>query len=198
MTDPAPFEDVNEAAGVEWEAETTPYQRVREVIAHTYDPVSADELAAEARTSPKTARKHLDALAEEGFVATGTGENGATLYHRSPESLVMEEAASINARVSTDELLDRIEEMREQIRGFRAEYGAESPEELAVDRANRDLAGGSGEGREGDPDTERVDPDAIREWKTTRRNLAFATAALSIANAREYVADRPDANPSTS
>ena len=30
-------------------------------------------------------------------------------------------------------------------------------------------------------------PETIREWKTLRRNLAFANAALSIGNAEQFV-----------
>lgn len=34
-----------------------------------------------------------------------------------------------------------------------------------------------------------VDPETIREWKTLRRNLAFANAALSIGHAEQFVDD---------
>jgi hypothetical protein len=61
---PDEFDDVNEAVGEEWEAETTPYERIRRVIAHTYAPVSADTVASDSRTSPKTARKHPDDTSE--------------------------------------------------------------------------------------------------------------------------------------
>ena len=177
---PDAFEDVNEAVGEEWEAETTPYGRVREVIATVYEPLSAETVAERARTSPKTARKHLQALADEGFVATEPGERGGTAYRRSAESLVVEQAAEILAEVSVDELVDRIAEMRESIRAFREEYGVESPEELAIEGANETLS-------ETTPDRDGIDAEALREWRTTRRNLAFANAALSIANAERFV-----------
>jgi len=177
---PEEFADINEAVGTDWEAETTPYERVREVISRAYTPLSADTVAEDARTSPKTARKHLNALADEGYVATDTGENGGTYYRRSPESLVVEQAADILGHVSTDELRGRVSEMRERISDFQAEYGVESPEELVVDRTNRALS-------EAASDHEELDSDAIREWQTTRRNLAFANAALSIANAERFV-----------
>lgn len=171
---------VNEAVGSEWEAETTPYERVRETISHTYSPVSADVVAETARTSPKTARKHLDALADEGFVTTEPGENGGTTYRRSPESLVVEQAAEILEHVSTDELIDQVAEMRERINDFQAEYGVDSPEELVVERTNQTLS-------ESAADQEDLDAKTIRDWQTTRRNLAFANAALSIANAERFV-----------
>ena len=183
MTDPGEpeaFDDVNQAVRDEWTGETTPYERIREVISRTYTPTDAETLADEACTSPKTARKHLNTLADDVFVATETGANGATLYRRSAESLVVEQAGDILSQVSTEELRERIAEMREQLTNFQREYGVESPEELAIDRTNQ-LLDESGDGG-GEPDDE-----TIREWKTTRRNLAFANAALSIANARRFV-----------
>lgn len=183
MTDsaaPGQFDNVNEAVGEEWEAETTPYERVREVISREYTPRSAETVAADARTSPKTARKHLTALAEEGFAATSTGDHGGTYYRRSPESIVMEQATDILSHVSVDELVNRISAMRETISEFQTEYGVESPEELMVEHTNQTLSDAS-------DNADGIDPDALQEWQTTRRNLAFANAALSIANAERFV-----------
>src|SRR6056297_2823183 len=150
---PDEFADVNEAVGEDWEAETTPYERIRHVVAHTYSPASADEVATDARTTPKTARKHLNALADEGFVETTPGEQGGTLYHRSPESLVVEQAADILDNVSTDELVTRIQEMREQLSEYRAEFGVDSPEELAVNRTNQTLGESESPPNEINPET---------------------------------------------
>lgn len=177
---PEEFSDVNEAARDEWKSETTPSERIRRVIAHTYSPVSADAVAEDAQTAPKTARKHLNTLANEGFVETTTGEHGGTLYCRSPKSLVVEQAADILNYVSTDELVTRIQEMREQLNEYQAEFGVDSPEKLAVDQTNRALS-------KSDIPQDEVDPEAIREWKTLRRNLAFANAALSIDNAEKFI-----------
>ncbi|TKX52615.1 transcriptional regulator, partial [Halorubrum sp. SP3] len=33
---PATFTDINEAVGTDWESNTTPYERIRHVISHTY------------------------------------------------------------------------------------------------------------------------------------------------------------------
>ena len=181
---PASFEDVNQAVREEWVAETTPYERVREAIDRMYTSTTAATVAEHACTSPKAARKHLSALADEGIVTTETGAHGGTLYRRSPESLVVEQAAEILSEVSADELHHRITEIQDQLSEFQATYGVESPEELAVKRTNELLA------ERGDAD-EAPDEETIRMWKTTRRNLAFATAALSIVNAQTFV--EPDA-----
>lgn len=178
--DTPPYDDVNDAVIEEWVDETTPYERVRQVIAHTYSAVTANRVADQAHTAAKTARKHLDALAAEGFVTTTPGEHGATTYRRSPESLVVEQAADILEHVSTDELVSRITDMREQLESFRVEYGVDSPEELAVEQTNQTLTDTDGAQTE-------IDPADLQEWQTTRRNLAFANAALSIANAERFV-----------
>lgn len=125
--------------------------------------------------SPKTARKHLNSLGDEGFVATEFGDHGATYYRRLATSLVVEQAADIRAHVSTDELIGHITELRATISDFQDECGVESPEELTVERANQALAENASE-REG------IDADALQEWQTVRRNLAFANAALAIGN----------------
>lgn len=185
MTDtptPDEFTDVNTAVGEDWEAETTPYERIREVIRHTYSPVPANAVAEDARTSAKTARKHLNSLVEEGYVTTESGEHGGTHFRRSAESLVVEQAADILDRVTVDALVDRVAEMRETLEDYRRTYGVESPEELTVERTNRTLSETSSEEHE-------ITSEELREWRTTRRNLAFANAALSIANAEQYVED---------
>ena len=179
---PTKFTDINEAVGTDWESNTTPYERIRHVISHTYSPLSADTVADNARTAPKTARKHLNALADEGFVETTPGEHGSTRYRRSPESLVVEQASDILEHVSTDELVARIQDMREQLTEYQTEFGVESPEALTVTQANQALA-------ESGVPHEEIDPERVREWKTLRRNLAFANAALSISTAEQFVDD---------
>lgn len=52
-------EDVNERVVSEWVEKTTPFERARSVVHHTYDPESAADIVERARTSEKTARKHL-------------------------------------------------------------------------------------------------------------------------------------------
>lgn len=136
---PAEFADVNDAVIEDWKADTTPYERIRHVIADTYQPVSAAAVADDAQTAPKTARKHLNTLADEGFVETEPGKQGGTLYCRSSVSLVVEQAADILEHVSTDELATRIQEMRKQFTEYQVEFGVDSPEELAVDQTNQAL-----------------------------------------------------------
>jgi len=110
---------------------------------------------------------------------TEPAEYGATHYRRSPESVVLEQAADILAETSRSELKTRVTEMRRRLGKFRDTYGVESPEELAVVQTNDELAGHESR--------ENIDDETIGEWRQTRQNLAFANAALAIANAREFV-----------
>lgn len=119
-------------------------------------------------------------FSKEGFVETETGEHGATLYRRSPASLVVEQAADILEHLSNDELLTRIQTMREQLSEFQAKFGVDSPEDLAIDQTNQALIAS-------ESTSDETDPEVIREWKTLRQNLAFANAALSIGNGEQFI-----------
>lgn len=176
---PEPFDDVNEAVVQDWIQETSPYTRVRQIASSVYTPQPVATIADRASVSEKTARKHLETLAEEGFVSTQPGDYGATLYARSSESLVVEQATDILDELSVAELRDRVSELRSTLREFQETYNAESPEELAAQAADDTL-------RSQPVDHDQIDAD-LMEWQTTRRNLAFANAALSISSAQQFI-----------
>ncbi|MCU4975407.1 hypothetical protein OB955_22195 [Halobacteria archaeon AArc-m2/3/4] len=92
----------------EWVDEATTFQRVRSVMRTTYDGQPASEIADRARVSETTARKHLEDLAESGSVESASSTEGPTLYTRSTESLILEEASDILERVETGELVQQI------------------------------------------------------------------------------------------
>ncbi|ESS08890.1 MAG: hypothetical protein A07HN63_01097, partial [uncultured archaeon A07HN63] len=160
--------DVNEVVVEEWVDQTTPFERVHEVIRQVYDPLSAAEIADRARVSPTTARKHLRTLVNTGEVVTSQEEQ-TTQYHRSETAIVTEHAQSLLAERTPEEIASGIAEMKAQIQVWRDEYDVGSPEEFA-----REL------------DVEDADSDhgaLLTEWQTTRRNLALAEATLAIGEA---------------
>lgn len=168
MTDDPP-EDVGERVEAEWVDETTPFERVRTVTKRTYDPQSAAEIADRARTTPTTARKHLTQLVESGFVeAVATPERDGTLYRRSTESVVLEQSRDVLDEFDRENLVARIAEMHREIESYRERSGADSPEDAALTDAD-------------------LDPEKLREWQTTRRNLQIAKAALALGEAEEAV-----------
>ena len=163
--------DVNERVEEEWTAETTAFQRVRSVIRTTYDGLTAGEVADRALVSETTARTHLEDLAETGFVETvADSDSAATRYRRSTESLILEQAHDLLENTDSATLLARVSEMRDEIERYRTETGVEEPEDLAWDEAD-------------------LDPERLRQWQTTRRNLGFAKVALALDQAADAVSD---------
>lgn len=170
MTDDRPV-DVNERVTEEWEADTTPGERVRTVMKRTHDPQPVARIAERALTSETTARKHLDALDTDGFVeALSRPDERGTRYRRAPRSVVLERARQLLDSVDVETLSTRVAELRETVREFEEQTGAESPRAAAVDEGE-------------------LDPAAVTEWQTARRNLKLARAALALADATDAVAD---------
>ncbi|WP_234402893.1 DUF7342 family protein [Halarchaeum acidiphilum] len=153
---------MNERAKEDWKRDTSPFDRVQSVMRTTYDPVSAATVAEHALTSEQTARKHLRSLVEHGYVAeTASPDSKGTLYRRATDSLALEQARRILDETDTDTLSTRVVEMREELRAYADQYGANSPDEAV--RAHAD-----------------IDTGTLTEWRTTRRNLAFAEVALAL------------------
>ena len=161
-------QDVNEIAAEEWVTETTPFERVNQVISQVYEPEAATAIADRARVSPTTARKHLRTLATAGEVTTSQ-DGQTTYYRRSETAIVTEHAQALLSEQSPEEIASGIAEMKTQIQEWRSEYGVDSPEEFA---RTLDV---------GDADTDYG--TLLTEWQTTRRNLALAEAALAIGEA---------------
>ncbi|MFW6458206.1 MAG: DUF7342 family protein [Halodesulfurarchaeum sp.] len=163
MPDPAPsFDDVTEQAKADWKRDTSPFDRVRSVMRTADDPMSAATVAEKALTSEQTARKHLRSLSEHGYVTeTASPDSKGTLYHRSKDSVALEQARRILDETDVETLSTRVLEMREELRERADRFGANSPE--AAVRANAD-----------------IDEEMLLEWRTTRRNLAFAEVALAL------------------
>ena len=162
--------DVNEVVEAEWTEETTPFDRVYEIIRRTYDPASAGAIADRARVSPTTARKHLRTLERAGEVTTSQ-DGQTTQYRRSETAIVTEHAQSLLAERTPDEIASGIAEMKAQIREWRDEYDVDSPAEFA---------------RELDVDDADSEHGALlTEWQTTQRNLALAEATLAIGEASD-------------
>jgi hypothetical protein len=168
MPDPAPpFENVNERVKEDWKHDTSPFDRVRSVMRTAYEPLPATTVAEKALTSEQTARKHLRSLVEHGYVAeTASPDSKATLYRRANDSLALEQARRILDETDVDTLSTRVLEMREQLREYGERFNANSPD--AAVRASAD-----------------IDPETLMEWRTTRRNLAFAEVALALSGVED-------------
>jgi len=154
--------DVNEAAVKDWTADTTTFERVRQIIDVTTEPQSASEIAERARVSEPTARKHLSALAETGRVKTITTESG-TRYMRAPQMLAMRRIADIHREHTKEEIRQAIQDLKEERRDFQDHYDVADVDELTLELEP---------GNEGWGDLTR--------WQQVEQNLEIAQAALTL------------------
>lgn len=170
MTEDESWDNINDRVKDEWKAETTPFERVYEVLEQTHDGQSAAEIAERALVSEPTARRHLDALVTTGFAST-VQDGRTTLYRRDEDRVLMTRIRELRNQATRDEILDGIRRMKAEIREYEDQYGTLSPEELA-----RQL-----------PNEARREWEDVTAWKTTRQNLAVAQAALAYDEASEHL-----------
>ncbi len=152
--------DINEAVIEEWKAETSPFERVREVLLTVTTFQYAGAIAEQAVVSESTARKHLTVLAESGFAATDTSGQG-TRFKRSRETIAMQRLKELHSNCSRDELIAGIRDLKTQIQAYQDDYNVTDPDELAVDLAADD------DGWE-----------AISDWQALEDDRKLAQAAL--------------------
>jgi predicted ArsR family transcriptional regulator len=165
------WDDVNDHARAEWKADTTPFERVYEIVEQTHEGASAAEIAERALVSEPTARRHCKALVNTGFAETES-DGRTTLYRRNSDRVLMSRIRELRAEADRDELLDGIRRMKSEIRRYEDRYDAVSPEELAQELDADETAGW----------------DDLSAWKTTRQNLAVAQAALAYDEASHQLA----------
>ena len=164
-------DDINERVRAEWKEDTTPFERVYEIVEQTHDGQSAAEIADRALVSEPTARRHCKTLVNTGFAETDR-DGQTTLYERNSDHILMSRIRELREETSRPELLDSIEELKSEIRGYEERYDAVSPEEL---------------GRQLDADQTEGWED-LSAWRTTRQHLAVAQAALAYDEASHRLA----------
>lgn len=156
------WDDVNEQVKAEWKADTSPFERVYEIVEQTHDGQSAAEIAERALVSEPTARRHCKTLVNTGFAETDR-DGQTTLYRRDSDRILLSRIRELRENADRTDLLDGIKQMKAEIRRYEDRYDVLSPEEL---------------GQKLDAD-ETEGWDDLTAWKTTRQNLAVAQAALA-------------------
>lgn len=184
MVSGTPDEDAVEAFNEEiredWIADTTGFERVKAVLKQTREPTGASAIAETAGVSPKTARKYLGWLVDLGVAERVEAGNGAR-YRRSEEWRVAREVMLLRRRSTLDAIRESVERMTDEIRGYREEYGVETPDELLAAL---------------DAEDGREVREAVAEWRATAWNLAIAKTALQFEEAVATIGDdEPDADP---
>lgn len=112
MSDEDNGPDVNEQVKLEWIADTTPFERVWEVIKHKSEPQTVEQVAEDAYCTTDEARVALGQLITVGVVESSSGdEDGRVRYRWPPELRIVEQARRVLAEADEDTLQDRIEKM---------------------------------------------------------------------------------------
>lgn len=156
--------DINEAVAEEWKAETTPFERVQEVIRSTSTPQYASEIGERARVSEPTARTHLKRLVKTGHAETVETGRG-TQYKRSRQTIAMRRIVELHRELSREELVDGIKRLRTDISDLQNRFDATDPDDLAIQIE--------------DGDAEEA-WKAVTEWRSLEENLDIAKAALAL------------------
>jgi DNA-binding transcriptional ArsR family regulator len=156
------WDDVNERVKADWKEDTTPFERVYEIVEQTHDGQSAAQIADRALVSEPTARRHCKALVNTGFAETEP-DGQTTLYKRNSDRVVMSRIRELREEADRTGIIEGIKEMKTEIRRYEDRYDVVSPEELA-----QQLDADETEGW-----------DDLTAWRTTRQNLAVAQAALA-------------------
>jgi len=170
--------DINEAVIEEWEAETSPFERVREVLLTVTSFQYAGAIAEQAAVSESTARKHLRVLAESGFADTDTSGQG-TQFKRSRETIAIQRIKELHSNCSRDELISGIRDLKTRIQAYQDDYDVTGPDELAIEL-----------------DSEADGWETISDWQALEDDLKLAQAALSLYDFDPDVDERGSDDPS--
>ena len=151
-----------------WKEETKAIERVIEVVITLEKPRTAGQIADEAMTSERTAREHLELLADELGVLVKTTTSGVTKYSPDAAYLRYKNVSGMVERHDRDGLMDRAETLKERIEDIREEYGVDGPDAL------RSQAAGEAVDIEEMRELEKV----ASEWDSMRADLSLVEEAL--------------------
>lgn len=168
---PPEYEDVNEAAVEEWKQETTTRGRIQSIIQQIQEPTPVSAIAERARASEPVVRDTLADLADLGVVETlETGQG--VLYKRNDQMYIYRQVVELQDTYETEELVAKLQDLKDTVNTLREKHGVESPTELAA----------------------KLEPDDVdgwedhTVWQTAQKNLYLAKAAISFDDARKVVA----------
>lgn len=150
-----------------WKAQTKAIERVIDVAQTLEQPRTANWIAEQAAVAEQTARDHLDLLTDLG-VLTATTAHSVTRYQPDAAYARFQTVSRCVEQHTKTDLLDTVEELREQTAAIETEYGVETPDEL------RALATDEETPIEDITDYRR----AAAEWDSLRHRLSIYQEAL--------------------
>lgn len=156
-----------DASDVEaWQAKTSAFDRVRSVAEAASKPLSVAHIAEEARVSEDTAREHLERL-EELSVLLKSEHEETTRYASDPLYSRLQTLRDLIDNNDRDELVALKDDLQDEIREWRNEYGVDSPEGLRKFVADTNTAA----------ETRDIQHSA-RNWELVSYRLSIVEEAL--------------------
>ncbi|MFC6938926.1 sugar-specific transcriptional regulator TrmB [Salinirubellus sp. GCM10025818] len=146
-----PTDQAAEELRQQWSDRTDTAGRIFQVVLGIREPTSHRAIAETASCYPKTAKKHLDLLADIGVVnAESRG------YARNTAYVEWWEADHIAKNLSVKEITDRVRDLEERRDAYQARFEADDPRNITVIE-------------EGEPMHEQM--EKLREWSGIKRDL---------------------------
>ena len=121
-----------------WIESTSAFDRVRSVAFSLQRPQSAREIADQAHVAEKTARDHLERLAEMDAVLA-QADHGPTTYYPDPGYVRFREIRTLAHEHDRDELVEQVATCKRKIEEWKAEYAIETPAELRASVADPEV-----------------------------------------------------------
>ncbi|WP_123539405.1 DUF7342 family protein [Halosimplex salinum] len=160
--DPAPTPD-----GRRWGGDTDTFGRVYDVLVGTTTLASSAEIADIADCSPNAAKKHLDRLAEMGIARADTDSQPAR-YARNEAYFEWQEASRIARGLSTEEILERVDELEAERQAYEERFDADDPATVPAFEAD-------------DHEAVHERMDALTDWQRVVRDIRLYALAHQIA-----------------
>jgi len=121
------------------ERQTTGEDRVRMVARQLSEPRTANWIASGADWSHEPTRRVLERLVDDGILHRDDSGAHVTYYPDYRRQAIQEAMRLRDGDHTVEELTDRLEEMKAQIRDWEAEFGVESPNQLRATIADETL-----------------------------------------------------------
>lgn len=162
--------------GVEaWKEHTTAFDRVQSVVTTVSKPRPASYIADEAHVAENTARDHLERLVNLNVLLKTERDDGA-LYSPDPLHTRIQTLRDLLEEHDREGLIDLKIELQSQIEDWKADYSADSPDDLRARTAETDTASQTRELKK-----------TASDWELARYRLSVLEDAID--NYATYVTD---------
>lgn len=128
--DPAPPDELLEEEETAWKQSHDTRERIKHVLIGLREPTPVSQIAESAHCAAKTARKHLEAFADERLALKIDDPQG-TRYCRNDEYFAWRRAHQLSVEHTETALLDRLGELEARVQAYQNQFDATAPSDVA-------------------------------------------------------------------